>query len=140
MDGAETSLGAVTAGADAGGAGADAGAEGCDGDTGDTGDGGDGEGDGTAAPGGAMGVGAGTGDGLAAGAAGGGVAGSGRVGSNPSGSTYPSSSSARRMPRWTVGTACSGVPLQPIVPTVSPSVTEALFATSIVPRWTSVTA
>ena len=141
--GAETGLGAVTAGAETGGPGAGAGddAEGCDGDAGDGGGG-----EGTAAAGGTAGAGvgvgvcAGTGAGAATGAAGGGAAGTVRAGSNPSGSTYPSSSSARRMPRWTVGTGCSGVPLQPIVPTASPSATEAPFATSIVPRWTSVTA
>jgi hypothetical protein len=63
-----------------------------------------------------------------------------RGGSSPSGSTYPSSSDARRIPRWTLGTDCSGVPLVPIVPTVAPSETVSPFATPIVPRWTRVTA
>jgi hypothetical protein len=67
-------------------------------------------------------------------------AGAGRGGSSESGSTYPSSSAARRIPRWTLGTSCSGVPLEPIVPTAAPSLTASPFATSIVPRWTSVTA
>jgi hypothetical protein len=44
------------------------------------------------------------------------------------------------MPRWTLGTACSGVPLHPIVPIDEPSSTDAPFSTAIVPRWTSVTA
>jgi hypothetical protein len=44
------------------------------------------------------------------------------------------------MPRWTLGTACSGSPLNPMVPTGAPSSTESPFATVIEPRWTSVTA
>jgi len=76
----------------------------------------------------ASGVGVGAGDGAALG------------GRSPSGSTYPSSSAACLIPRWTLGSSCSGVPLTPIVPTVSPSPTVVPFATSIVPRWTSVTA
>ncbi len=66
-------------------------------------------------------------------------AGSPRGGSNPSGSTYPSSSAALRMPRWTLGTDCSGVPLVPIVPTGAPSETVSPLATPTAPRWTSVT-
>ena len=76
-------------------------------------------------------TGSGAGDGAGAGAV--------RGGRSPSGSTYPSSSDAWRIPRWTLGSSCSGVPLMPIVPTVSPSPTEAPFATSIEPRWTRVT-
>jgi hypothetical protein len=43
------------------------------------------------------------------------------------------------MPRWTLGTDCSGVPLDPIVPTGEPSETVCPSATPIAPRWTSVT-
>ena len=109
------------------------------------------EGDGVV---GAGGAGGGSCAGITAGAAAGETAGSGsgsaspsgtgagsfRGGSNPSGSTYPSSSAALRMPRWTLGTDCSGVPLVPIVPTAAPSPTVSPFATPISPRWTSVTA
>ena len=86
------------------------------------------------------GAGAEPGAGAASGAVDGAGAGAALGGSSPSGSTYPSSSDARRIPRWTLGPSCSGVPLTPIVPTVSPSPTVAPFAISIVPRWTSVTA
>jgi hypothetical protein len=105
------------------------------------------EGDGVV---GAGGAGGGSCAGITSGAAAGDTAGSGsasgtgasspRGGSNPSGSTYPSSSAALRMPRWTLGTDCSGVPLVPIVPTEAPSPTVSPFATPISPRWTSVTA
>ena len=99
---------------------------------------------GDAAGGGACGVTTGgaawTGAGLGAVAAGEVGATVTRGGSSPSGSTYPSSSDARRIPRWTLGTDCSGVPLVPIVPTVAPSETVSPFATPIVPRWTRVTA
>ena len=81
-------------------------------------------------------AGAGTGSGVGVGAGGAAA----RGGSSPSGSTYPSSSDACLIPRWTLDSSCSGVPLAPIVATVSPSPTVAPFATSIVPRWTSVTA
>ncbi|HWO81689.1 MAG TPA: hypothetical protein VNM44_14670 [Gaiella sp.] len=63
-----------------------------------------------------------------------------RGGSSPSGSTYPSASDATRTPRWTLGAACSGSPLDPIVATAEPSSTVSPFWTSIDPRWTSVTA
>jgi hypothetical protein len=90
----------------------------------------------------AAGAGAGPGAGAGSGVGGGAGAGAGaaRGGSSPRGSTYPSSSAARRIPRWTLGTSCSGVPLAPMAPTASPSPTVAPFPTSIVPRWTSVTA
>ena len=82
---------------------------------------------------------AGTGDGAgAAGAVGRGVV--ARGGRRPSGSTYPASWDATRTPRWTLATECSGSPLEPIVATDAPSSTASPFATSTVPRWTSVTA
>jgi hypothetical protein len=90
---------------------------------------------GRAATGSSSEVAAATGSGVATGAG----AGAARGGRSPSGSTYPSSSDARRIPRWTLGSSCSGVPLRPIVPTVSPSLTAAPFATSTEPRWTRVT-
>ncbi len=98
-----------------------------------------------AAGGGGLGCSTGTGAGDGAGdssGSGSGVDAGGvdRGGNRPSGSTYPSSSAVRRIPRWTVETDCSGVPLDPIVPTVAPSATESPFATPIEPRWTSVTA
>ncbi len=102
-----------------------------DGATADEGAGGDG---GRAATGAGVATGAGSGSCVADGA------GAARGGRSPSGSRYPSSSDARRIPRWTLGTSCSGVPLAPIVPTVAPSPTVSPFAISIVPRWTSVTA
>jgi hypothetical protein len=54
-----------------------------------------------------------------------------RGGSSPSGSTYPSASDATRTPRWTLGAACSGSPLDPIVATAEPSSTVSPFWTSI---------
>jgi len=85
--------------------------------------------------------GAGTGIGAGVGAGAGTVAagGAGRAGSNPRGSTYPSASALRRMPRWTLGTSCSGSPLEPMSPTTAPSATVSPFATPTEPRWTSVT-
>lgn len=84
--------------------------------------------------------GAGTGAGAGVGAGAGTVAGgAGRAGSNPSGSTYPSASALRRMPRWTLGTSCSGSPLAPMSPTTAPSATVSPFTTPTEPRWTSVT-
>ncbi len=66
--------------------------------------------------------------------------GTARGGRRPSGSTYPSASLDRRIPRWTLGTGFSGVPLEPMAPIGSPSATTAPFSTPIVPRWTSVAA
>src|SRR5580765_445902 len=43
------------------------------------------------------------------------------------------------MPRWTYGTLSSGSPLGPIVPTPSPSATDAPFSTAMEPRCVSVT-
>jgi hypothetical protein len=63
-----------------------------------------------------------------------------RGGSNPSGSTYPSSWDATRTPMWTLGTACSGSPLEPIVATEEPSSTASPLPTPMDPRWTRVTA
>ena len=90
---------------------------------------------------GATGAGTGAADCTDAGAggdAGAGVA--GRGGRTSSGSRYASVCSPTRTPRWTDATACSGSPLQPIVPIGSPSMTASPFATPIDPRWTSVTA
>jgi hypothetical protein len=56
-----------------------------------------------------------------------------------SGSRYPSGSAARRTPRCTYGTACSGTPLEPTAPTASPSARAAPRATDTEPRWSSVT-
>jgi hypothetical protein len=91
-------------------------------------------GGGTAGTGGA---GAGAGAGAAAGGGGAGVP--GRAGRRPTGSTYPSACAATRIPRWAYGTACSDSPLEPIVPTGAPSVTESPLATLTSPRWNSVT-
>jgi hypothetical protein len=66
--------------------------------------------------------------------------GDGRAGNRPSGSTYPSSWEAMRMPRWTLGTACSASPLKPMIPTGEPSSTTSPLATAAEPRWTTVTA
>src|SRR5215211_2445327 len=66
--------------------------------------------------------------------------GAGTVGRNASGSTYPSGADARRTPRWTYGSATSGSPEGPTVPTWAPSSTESPSATAVSPRWTSVTA
>ena len=94
-------------------------------------------GDGAAtAPGGAAAA-DGTGGVVATGGGGAGACGRGAVargGSSPSGSTYPSSCDATRTPRWTLGTGCSGSPLEPIVATGEPSSTASPFATSTVPR------
>jgi hypothetical protein len=68
------------------------------------------------------------------------VRGAARGGRNPSGSRYPSACEASRTPRWTLGTACSGSPLEPIVATTAPSSTASPLATSVEPRCTSVTA
>jgi hypothetical protein len=61
--------------------------------------------------------------------------GRGRPRRRASGSTYPPASAARRMPKWTLGTALSGV-LQPMVPTAAPSATTAPSRPRS-PGWTS---
>ena len=71
--------------------------------------------------------------------AGGAVEATGRAGRYVRGSTYPCSSAASRIPTWTYGSAHSGTPLGPIVPTPSPSATVAPRVTRIEPRWVSVT-
>src|SRR5215471_18437018 len=43
------------------------------------------------------------------------------------------------MPRWTCGSLTPGSSLGPIVPTPSPSTTDAPLATAMEPRWVSVT-
>ena len=63
-----------------------------------------------------------------------------RAGSSPSGSTYPSSSDATRIPRWTCGSTASSSALVPILPTVSPSATIRPCSTSSEPSCASVTA
>jgi hypothetical protein len=60
-------------------------------------------------------------------------------GSSESGSTYPFRSAVRRMPRYTYGTASSGSPLGPTVPTGSRSETVSPRRTEYDPRWRSVT-
>jgi hypothetical protein len=77
-----------------------------------------------------------TAGGTGAGAASPGAARSGR---SSNGSTYPSGSPVRRTPRWTYGWSCSDSPLNPSVPSCSPSATDAPRATPIEPRWSSVT-
>jgi hypothetical protein len=80
--------------------------------------------------------------GTAAGGAGAGAVGGAegaRGGSRVSGSTYPCSSDVRRMPSWTYGTLAPGSPLEPIVPTPSPSATVAPSFTATEPRCVSVT-
>jgi hypothetical protein len=54
----------------------------------------------------------------------------GRGGRNASGSRYPWGSEALRIPRWTWGSASSGSPLGPTVPTTAPSATSTPFATT----------
>jgi len=136
---AASTAGAVGCGVTTGGAGAGAGDAGCDGA-------GAADGADAAAPGavpGAATAGAGAGAGAeSAGAVGGAVGGSavGRAGRSESGSTYPCSSAARRIPRWTYGVCTSGEPLGPIVPTTPPSATASPFATPAEPRCVSVTA
>jgi hypothetical protein len=71
---------------------------------------------------------------------GGGSEAAGRAGRSWSGSTYPFGSEARRTPRCTCGAADSESPPGPIVPTESPSPTEAPRETPMEPRPTSVTA
>ena len=93
--------------------------------------------------GGGAGGGAGDGDGTGAGGGGGsgaGACGAGRGASRPSGSTYPSSSAAIRMPRWTCGPGVSGSTLVPTLPTVSPSATNRPRSTSSAPSCARVTA
>jgi hypothetical protein len=86
-----------------------------------TGEGDEGGACGEAGVGAGVGNGAGSGAGEAAGGSGaGGGAGAVRDGSSPSGSTY-SSDSPTRIPRWTYGTSCSGVPEGPGSANGSPS-------------------
>jgi len=61
-------------------------------------------------------------------------------GSSPSGSTYPSSSLATRIPRCTCGSGVSASTLVPTLPTVSPSATTRPRSTSSAPSCASVTA
>jgi hypothetical protein len=128
-----TGDGAAGTGEDAGGDAA--GAAGCGGAAA-------GGGDATGGAGGATGCATGAAEADGAGVVAGPDVGTGtaRGGRRPNGSTYPSASLHRRIPRWTLGTGCSGVPLEPMAPIGSPSATTAPFSTPIVPRWTSVTA
>jgi hypothetical protein len=63
----------------------------------------------------------------------------GRSGNIVVGSTYPYSSVVLRMPRWTCGSVTPASSLGPIVPTPSPSTTDAPLVTAMEPRWVSVT-
>ena len=89
------------------------------------------------APIGGSGTGSGGGGKGAGGAAGGGGVVTLRGGSRDSGSTY--TSPAVRIPRWTYGTSCSGVPDGPGSASGSPSRTESPRCTSSGPRWVSET-
>jgi hypothetical protein len=77
---------------------------------------------------------------LDAGGAGAGGVRTGRCGRNRSGSRYPCSSAATRIPRWTYGSSTSVSPLEPTVATRAPSATTSPLRDDRSPRCVSVTA